>query len=61
MTASASGGGRGGATEVLSLYIFNTVFYAYDLGGGSALAVVLLGISMMLTLVYLAILVRRRT
>jgi multiple sugar transport system permease protein len=56
-----TGGGPGRATEVLSLYIFNTVFYAYDLGGGSALAVVLLGISMMLTLVYLAILVRRRT
>ncbi len=55
-----TGGGPGRATEVLSLYIFNTVFYAYDLGGGSALAVVLLGISMTLTLIYLAILVRRR-
>jgi len=55
-----TGGGPGRATEVLSLHIFNTVFYGYDLGGGSALAVILLAISMTLTLIYLRILMRRR-
>jgi multiple sugar transport system permease protein len=54
-----TGGGPGRATEVLSLNIFNRVFYSYDLGGGSALAVLLLAISMVLTLVYLAVLMRR--
>ncbi|WP_322892760.1 MULTISPECIES: sugar ABC transporter permease [unclassified Yoonia] len=54
-----TGGGPGRATEVLSLNIFNRVFYSYDLGGGSALAVLLLTISMALTLVYLAVLLRK--
>ena len=54
-----TGGGPGRATEVLSLNIFNRVFYSYDLGGGSALAVLLLAISMALTLIYLAVLMRR--
>jgi len=54
-----TGGGPGRATEVLSLNIFNRVFYSYDLGGGSALAVLLLAISMILTLAYLAVLMRR--
>ena len=54
-----TGGGPGRATEVLSLNIFNRVFYSYDLGGGSALAVLLLAISMALTLVYLVVLMRR--
>jgi len=54
-----TGGGPGRATEVLSLNIFNTVFYGFDLGGGSALAMLLLAISMALTLIYLSILMRR--
>lgn len=54
-----TGGGPGRATEVLSLHIFNTVFFSYDLGGGSALAVVLLAISLGLTLAYAALLWRR--
>lgn len=55
-----TGGGPGRATEVLSLNIFNRVFYSYDLGGGSALAVLLLAISMALTVIYLAVLLRGR-
>lgn len=54
-----TGGGPGRATEVLSLHIFNTVFFSYDLGGGSALAVLLLVIGMALTLAYAALLRRR--
>ncbi|ROT98136.1 sugar ABC transporter permease [Histidinibacterium lentulum] len=56
-----TGGGPGRATEVLSLHIFNRVFYNYDLGGGSALALVLVAISTALTLVYIALLGRGRT
>ena len=54
-----TGGGPGRATEVLSLNIFNRVFYSYDLGGGSALAVLLLAISMALTVIYLGVLLRK--
>lgn len=54
-----TGGGPGRATEVLSLNIFNRVFYSYDLGGGSALAVLLLAISMALTVIYLLVLMRK--
>lgn len=56
-----TGGGPGRATEVLSLHIFNRVFYNYDLGGGSALALVLVAISTALTLIYIALLGRGRT
>ena len=56
-----TGGGPGRATEVLSLNIFNRVFYNFDLAGGSALALLLVAISLALTLLYLALLGRDRT
>lgn len=48
-----TGGGPGRATEVLALFTFNTVFYNLDLAGGSVLALLLFGISMVLALVVL--------
>ncbi|SFG11219.1 multiple sugar transport system permease protein [Palleronia marisminoris] len=45
-----TGGGPGRATEVLSLFTFNTVFYNLDLAGGSVLAVLLFAIGMGLTI-----------
>ncbi|MFW5655219.1 MAG: carbohydrate ABC transporter permease [Roseicyclus sp.] len=56
---SLTGGGPGRATEVLSLFTFNTVFYNFDLSGGSVLALLLVALAMALTLVYVAVLVRR--
>ncbi len=45
-----TGGGPGRATEVLSLFTFNTVFYNLDLAGGSVLALMLFALGMVLTL-----------
>jgi multiple sugar transport system permease protein len=56
---SLTGGGPGRATEVLSLFVFNTVFYTFDLSGGSVLALILVAIAMVLTLVYVTALLRR--
>lgn len=53
-----TGGGPGRATEVLSLYVFNTVFYSFDLSGGAVLALILVGIAMGLTVVYIRLLTR---
>lgn len=55
-----TGGGPGRATEVLSLHIFNLVFTNFDLAGGSVLALVLVAISTVLTLIYIAVLAARR-
>jgi multiple sugar transport system permease protein len=57
---SLTGGGPGRATEVLSLFTFNTVFYNLDLSGGSVLALILVALAMALTLVYVVLLVARR-
>ncbi len=43
-----TGGGPGRATEVLSLFTFNTVFYNLDLAGGSVLALILFAISVVM-------------
>lgn len=43
-----TGGGPGRATEVLSLFTFNTVFGNLDLAGGSVLAVLLFALAMAL-------------
>lgn len=51
-----TGGGPGRATEVLSLFTFNTVFYNFDLSGGSALALILVLIALLLTVVYIRLL-----
>ncbi|MEM9970020.1 MAG: sugar ABC transporter permease [Pseudomonadota bacterium] len=54
-----TGGGPGRATEVLSLFTFNTVFYNFDLSGGSVLALILVLIALVLTVAYIRILVDR--
>lgn len=56
---SLTGGGPGRATEVLSLFTFNTVFRNYDLAGGSVLSVLMLVISLVLALGYASLLPRR--
>jgi multiple sugar transport system permease protein len=48
-----TGGGPGRATEVLSLYTYNSVFRNYDLSSGSVLAVLMLVISIGFTAIYL--------
>ncbi|MGZ9811668.1 carbohydrate ABC transporter permease [Pseudoroseicyclus sp. H15] len=50
--AALTAGGPGRATEVLSLFTYSTVFLNYDLARGSALAILLLLISLVLALVY---------
>lgn len=56
---SLTGGGPGRATEVLSLFTFNTVFRNYDLAGGSVLSVLMLVISLVLALFYASFMPRR--
>jgi multiple sugar transport system permease protein len=53
---SLTGGGPGRATEVLSLYAYNTVFRNFDLSNGAVLAVLLLLISLIFTSLYLRLL-----
>jgi multiple sugar transport system permease protein len=53
-----TGGGPGRATEVLSLYAYNTVFRNFDLSNGSVLAVLLLLISLVFTFFYVRLLPR---
>lgn len=45
-------GGPGGATELVSIYIYNQSFTAFQLGYGAAVAVVALVISLMLGIAY---------
>jgi len=54
-----TGGGPGRATEVLSLFTFNTVFYNFDLSGGSVLAIILVLMAFVLTFLYIRLLVDR--
>ncbi|MBZ9936248.1 sugar ABC transporter permease [Mesorhizobium sp. BR1-1-16] len=56
---SLTGGGPGRATEVLSLYTFNTVFRNLDLAGGSVLSVLMLIISLLLAVGYASMMPRR--
>ncbi|WDR06815.1 sugar ABC transporter permease [Devosia rhodophyticola] len=49
-------GGPGGATEIIGIYIYNQSFTAYQLGFGSAVAVVMLAISALLGALYVRIL-----
>ena len=53
---SLTGGGPGRATEVLSLYAYNTVFRNFDLSNGAVLAVLLLVISLIFTALYIRLL-----
>lgn len=45
-------GGPGGATELISIYIYNQSFTAYQLGYGAAVAVIALLVSLMLGIAY---------
>jgi multiple sugar transport system permease protein len=45
-------GGPGGATELISIYIYNQSFTAYQLGYGASVAVVALAISLVLGIAY---------
>jgi multiple sugar transport system permease protein len=49
-------GGPGNATEIIGIYIYNQSFTAFQLGYGSAVAVVTLLISMVIGLVYVRVL-----
>jgi multiple sugar transport system permease protein len=51
-----TGGGPGRATEVLSLYTYNTVFRNFDISNGAVLAVLLLLISLAFTFFYVRLL-----
>jgi multiple sugar transport system permease protein len=51
-----TGGGPGRATEVLSLYAYDTVFRNFDLSNGAVLAVILLLISLAFTFFYVRLL-----
>ncbi|MEF2070089.1 carbohydrate ABC transporter permease [Consotaella aegiceratis] len=58
---SLTGGGPGRATEVISLFTFNTVFRNYDLAGGCVLSVLMLLISLVLALAYALFLPRQES
>lgn len=55
-----TGGGPGRATEVLALYTYNTVFWNFDLSGGSVLAVLMLCVSLIFTIFYVQLLPKER-
>ncbi len=56
---AATGGGPGSATEILNLYAYRTSFTILDLGYGSSLAMVLLGITIAVS--WLLFSVRRKS
>jgi multiple sugar transport system permease protein len=49
-------GGPGGATEIIGIYIYNQSFSAYQLGYGSAVGVVVLGVSVAIGAIYARVL-----
>ena len=49
-------GGPGGATEIIGIYIYNQSFTAYQLGYGSAVAVIMLGVSVAIGTAYVRVL-----
>jgi multiple sugar transport system permease protein len=53
MVMSLTGGGPGRSTEVLVLSVYNRIFTMYDLGRGSATAVILLVINILIALFYI--------
>jgi multiple sugar transport system permease protein len=53
MVMSLTGGGPGRSTEVLVLGVYNRIFSVYNLGQGSAMAVVLLLINVIMSLFYI--------
>lgn len=61
MVMSLTGGGPGRSTEVLVLGVYNRIFTLYDLGRGSAQAVVLLLINVIMSIFYIRITARGET
>ncbi|WP_233275712.1 carbohydrate ABC transporter permease [Salibacterium aidingense] len=59
MVMALTGGGPGRSTEVISLSIYNSIFNKFNMGEGTATAVVLLFINVMMTMVYLKVLGRK--
>jgi len=49
-------GGPGNATEIIGIYIYNQSFTAYQLGYGSAVAVIMLGVSVAIGAIYVRVL-----
>ena len=49
-------GGPGGATEIIGIYIYNQSFTAFQLGYGSAVAVIMLGVSVAIGTIYVRVL-----
>lgn len=49
-------GGPGGATEIIGIYVYNQSFNAYQLGYGSAVAVIMLAVSVAIGAVYVRVL-----
>ncbi|MFZ4451623.1 carbohydrate ABC transporter permease [Salibacterium aidingense] len=58
MVMALTGGGPGRSTEVISLSIYNSIFNKFNMGEGTATAVVLLIINVGMTMVYLKVLGR---
>ena len=52
MIMALTGGGPGRSTEVMALNIYKTIFNDFDLGRGSAAAMLLLGINIGITFLY---------
>jgi multiple sugar transport system permease protein len=46
---AATGGGPGSATEILNLYAYRTSFTELNLGYGASLAMVLLGLTLVIS------------
>ena len=49
-------GGPGGATEIIGIYIYDQSFTAFQLGYGSAVAVIMLGVSVVIGTIYVRVL-----
>jgi multiple sugar transport system permease protein len=58
MVMSLTGGGPGRSTEVLVLGIYNRIFNLYELGRGSAMAVILLLVNVIMSLFYIRFMAR---
>jgi multiple sugar transport system permease protein len=58
MVMSLTGGGPGRSTEVLVLGVYNRIFSLYNLGQGSAMAVILLLINVIMALFYIRFLAK---
>lgn len=58
MVLALTGGGPGRSTEVIALSIYDQIFAQFDLGQGTATAMLLLVVSVIMTIVYIRILER---